>query len=98
MSVSASAQDIPEKPHQPSGSTYRFPKRTFGQKKPVARAFQAGWFAQWPWLHYSEAKDVAYCHTCLVAFHQKKMIKHNADPAFVSITGTINYTVTDKTI
>ena len=89
MSVSASAQDIPEKPHQPSGSTYRFPKRTFGQKKPVARAFQAGWFAQWPWLHYSEAKDVAYCHTCLVAFHQKKMIKHNADPAFVSITGTI---------
>ena len=56
------AQDIPDKPHQPSAN-YKFPKRTFGQKKPVSRAFQSAWFSQWPFLRYNEANDVAYCHT-----------------------------------
>ena len=77
------AQDIPDKPHQPSAN-YKFPKRTFGQKKPVYRAFQSAWFSQWSFLHYNEANDVAYYHSCLVAFKQRKMSKHNADPAFVS--------------
>ena len=74
-------QDIPDKPHQPSAS-YKFPKRTFGQKKPVSRSFQPAWFSQWPFLHYNEANDVAYCHTCLLAF---KISNHNVDPAFVSV-------------
>ena len=86
MSASASVptvQNIPDKPHQPSAN-YNFPKRTFGQKKPVSRSFQSPWFSQWPFLHYNEANDVAYCHTCLLAFKQRKMSKHNADPALVS--------------
>ena len=77
------AQDIPDKPHQPSAN-YKLPKRTLGHKKPVYRAFQSVWFSQWPFLHYNEANDVAYCHTCLVAFKQRNMSKHNGDPAFVS--------------
>ena len=77
------AQDILDKPHQPSAN-YKFSKQTFGQKKPVYRAFQSAWFSQWPFPHYNEANDVAYCHTCFVAFKQRKMSKHNADPEFVS--------------
>ena len=77
------AQVIPDNPHQPSAN-YKFPKRIFGQKKPVSRVFQSAWFSQWPFLCYNEANDVAYCHTCLVVFKQRKVSKHNADPAFVS--------------
>ena len=77
------AQDIHDKPHQPSAD-YKLPERTFEQKKPVSRTFQSAWFSQWPHLRYNEANDVAYCHTCLIAFEQRKMSKHNADPAFVS--------------
>ena len=34
-------------------------------------------------LHY-EAKDVVYCHTCLLGFKLKRMKTNSADPAFVS--------------
>ena len=79
------SQDIHENPHQPRD--FNFPKRCFGQKKVVKRSFQPTSFSQWPFLHYCEAQDVAYCHTCVKAFQQKQMptAKHSADPAFVSV-------------
>ena len=42
-----------DKPNQPTALS--FPKRTFGKKKPVKRAFQPSWFKSWSWLHYDEA-------------------------------------------
>ena len=35
-------------------------------------------------LHYDEAKDVAYYHVCVTAFKQKKITESRADPVFVS--------------
>ena len=46
--------------------------------------------SQWPFLHYDEAKDSAFCYTCLMAFKLKKIKSSRADPAFVRVC---NYTV-----
>lgn len=53
-------QDVPAEPHQPL--TFAFPKRSFGKKNAVLRSFQLDWFSKWPFLHYNEAKDAAFCH------------------------------------
>ena len=74
---------ISSKPHQPL--SIRFPKRSFGKKRTVERSFQPSWFTNWPFLHYDEAKDAVYCHTCLDAFKLIRMkTSMRADPAFVS--------------
>ena len=80
---------IPSQPHQPPAS-FTFPKRSFGKKAPVLRSFQHAWFKQWTFLHYGEAKDVAYCHTCLLCFKEKRLRSDNADPAFVSSLNYVN--------
>ena len=59
--------NVSAKPHQPLN--FEFPKHSFGKKNAVERSFQHTWFAQWPFLHYDEAKDAAFCHTCLMGFH-----------------------------
>ena len=41
---------------------FNYWKREFGKTKVVRRAFQAQWFAKWPWLHYDTAQDLAFCH------------------------------------
>ena len=46
-------EGVPEKPHQYPAS-YKLPKRT------VSCSFQHPWLSQWPFLHYSEANDVAF--------------------------------------
>ena len=75
---------ISDSPHQPGAGTI-FPKRSFGKKSVVFRSFQSSWFQQWPFLHYDETNDLAYCHTCVTAFKEKKMkASSKADPAFVS--------------
>lgn len=76
---------LTDKPHQPVN--FKFPKRSFGQKNAVLRSFQPAWFRQWAFLHYDEAKDVTFCHTCVMAFKLNRMRvnRGNADPAFVSI-------------
>ncbi len=73
----------PSTPHQ--SHDFEFPKLSFGKNKPVLRSFQSSWFSKWPFLHYDEANDSVYCHTCLLGFHQKKIRAANADPAFVSL-------------
>ena len=80
-STSVQLPEISETPHQP-GPVFRFPKRSFGKKSVVFRSFQSSWFQQWPFLHYDEANDLAYCHTCVMGF--KKVKASKADPAFVS--------------
>ena len=73
---------IPSRPHQPTA--FSFPKRSFGKKKVTFRSFQASWFRQWPYLHYDEARDLAFCHTCVMAFKEKRVKAQNADTAFIS--------------
>ncbi len=74
--------EVPEKPCQPKD--YNFPKRVFGKKGDTSRAFQSHWFKIWTFLHYDEAKDVVFCHTCMVAAKRKMLSTNNLDPAFVS--------------
>ena len=78
---------VPEVPHHPNES-FKFPKRHFGKAKIVERSFQPSWFVKWPFLHYDEAADRVFCHTCMKAFKEKKMKStKKADPAFVSFVG-----------
>ena len=83
--ASSSREALPElssSPHQPSA--FSFPKRSFGKKNVILRPFQASWFRQWPFLHYDEACDLVYYHTCVMGFKENKVKAANADPAFVS--------------
>ena len=60
--------DISSCPHQPT--VFSLPKRSFGKKKVVLRSFQASRFRQWLYLHYNEARDLVYCHTCVMGFKE----------------------------
>ena len=87
MASSSRFPDLPEvssSPHRPSNIS--FPKRSFGKTTVVQRSFQPAWYKQWPFLHYDEANDLAYCHTCVTGFKQEKMKASNADSAFVSFS------------
>ena len=79
--------DLPSSSHQPLD--FGFPKHAFGKTSVVQRLFQAAWFKQWPFLHYDEANDLAFCHMCSAGFKQGKMKASNADSAFVN--GCTNY-------
>ena len=63
--------DLPEHSHQP-GPDFIFPKSTFGKKRIVQGSFQHSWFSKWPFLHYKEAEDTVFCHTCMKMFKEKK--------------------------
>ena len=77
MSLSKTKRDklstpaIGDKPHKPS--KFKFPKRSFGQKTVVSRAFQGTWFLRWSWLHYVEDDDKAYCFHCVKAYQQNHL-------------------------
>ena len=64
--------ELGDKPNQPL--TFNFPKRKFGQMKPVLRSMQPSWFQKWPWLHYDQAEDKVFCHTCCQAIKQGNMM------------------------
>ena len=74
--------DFPTTPHQPL--EFAFPKRPFVKAKVVYRSFQKSWFKEWPFLHYDESKDVAFCHTCATAVKEKKIRASTAEASFVS--------------
>ena len=67
---------INDKPNQPA--SYKFPKQKFGEAKPVLRSVQSAWFHKWPWLHYYQADDRMFCHTCCLAVKQGMTI-HGVD-------------------
>ena len=79
-----SLPDLPPEPNQPS-ATFSFPKRSFGQKKPVQCSAHTQWFHKWKFLHYDEAQDIVFCHTCVRAFQLRRIkFSRNASTAFVS--------------
>ena len=89
-SCSSTALDgIADKPHQPK--LFRFPQREFGKTRVTKRSFQPQWFDKWRWLHYIEEKDLAFCHTCLLA-HKKNQLHSvsNLEQNFIS-TGFHNW-------
>ena len=53
----------PDKANLPAN--FKFPKRHFGKKKLVSRSFQPQWFQKLKWLHYDEARDLAFCSTAV---------------------------------
>ena len=54
------------------------------------RCFQCDWFEKWPWLHYNELNDSAYCFTYMRAIKEKKVKTENVDACFIS-SGYINW-------
>ena len=58
-------------PHQPQ--KFAFPRRQFGKKNVVERAFQPLWFQKFTWLHYDENCDAAFCYLCSSAEKQGKL-------------------------
>lgn len=81
---SKAIESVENSKHQP-GPEFKFPKHSSGKKDIVHRSFQHSLFLKWAFLHYSEASDAVYCHTCLTMFRQEKnLTTTKADPAFVS--------------
>ena len=72
---------IGDKPHQPS--SFRFPKREFGNTLVMKRSFQLQWFDRWSWLHYEENLDLAFCFTCVTAYQNNLLqYAHCLEPTF----------------
>ena len=88
MTECAEAWGVPSKFHPPS--TYAFPARKFGFKEEKP-SFRAEWCLKYDWLHYDRITDAAFCHLCLRAEKEEKIlasIKH--DPSFIS-SGCMNW-------
>ena len=86
-------EDFPEigdVPNQPKH--FRFPDRKFGSSKIVTRRFVKDWFDKYPWIHYDEANDLAFCHTCITAYKKGHMTTADdtTKSAFIS-TGFKNW-------
>ena len=63
--VTQSLENLGEHPNQPILPSFH--KRKFGVKSPVFRSFQSSWYNRWPWIHYDQVNDCAFCFTCLKA-------------------------------
>ena len=62
---------VGDKPHHPID--FAFPSREFGKKNPTKCSFQARWFKQWKWIHYSEENDSSYYFYCVKAYKENKL-------------------------
>lgn len=75
--------DVGEQPHQPA--KFSFQKRAFGTKSVVFRSFQPQWFQKWSWIHYDEARDLAFCFICVKAVRSKTLkTAKTVDACFIS--------------
>lgn len=72
-----------DQPNQPAG--FLFPRRKFGEARPVYRSFQATWFKKWPWLHYDQVHDASLCFVCVKASKSAnfKVCASKGDDAFL---------------
>ena len=70
--------DLQERSHQ-HGLDFIFPKPPFREKSVIQGSFQQSWFLKWPFLHYNQAEDTVFCHTCMKMFKKKKT-STKADP------------------
>ena len=76
-------EEIPEKFH-PS-SAYKLPKRKFGTTVITERSFQSHWCDTYKWLHYDKTTDAAFCHVCMRAQKERKLLSsHRRDLAFIT--------------
>ena len=62
--------NLPEHLHQ-LGPDFIFQKRTFGKKCVIQGSFQYSWISKWPFLHYNEAEDTVFCHSCMKMFKKR---------------------------
>ena len=70
---------------------HRFPQREFGKTSVVKRSFQQQWFDRWPWLHYCEEKDLAFCFSCISVYQNNQLqAVHCLEKSFIS-TGFSNW-------
>ena len=80
-SVRGSAATVPFHP----ALGFKFPKREYGRSKKGLRACQASWFQEFPFLDYTTAEDSVYCHVCVRAVTEKRIISaKKPDAAFLS--------------
>ena len=87
--VTSTPQLKVDKPNQPV--SYNFPKRLFGKDN---RCFKSEWFTQFPWLHYNEELDSAFCFVCMEGVKKKVIsagrFSRSIDSVFVK-TGFCNW-------
>ena len=72
---------VPPVPNQ--RNTFRFLQHTFDVKKPEQRSFQPSWFDSRPRLHSDEAKDLEFCHLCMIAYQQGSLHSLTIDKAYI---------------
>ena len=82
LQSSASCLAVSNSPHQPRNISY--PKVPFGKSTLTFRSFNPSWYNKWQWLHWDVASEKVFCHTCMVAYKQKKLIAPKADGAFIN--------------
>ena len=51
------------------------------KKKREQKFFQLPWFDSRLWLHYNKAKDLTFCHLCILAFRRRKLCSLSLDKA-----------------
>ena len=70
-------------------ANFDYPKCSFGNGH--LRSFNKNWYNHFPWLHYNEEKDAAFCFTCMTADMTKVLrLSTKQDKAFIS-TGYTNW-------
>lgn len=62
----------------------QFPKRVFGHAIKSNRQFQPDWFDIYPWLHYDERDDKAFCYDCLRAHKKSLITQSKLEQSFIS--------------
>lgn len=52
----------------------------------MTRKFNKDWFKLFPWIHYDESEDRAFCHTCILAYNKghMKAASHSMESTFIS--------------
>ena len=76
LAMAASDRQLPNlgahnKPSQPM--QFDFLKREFEKTRIVKKEFQSLWFGNWRQLHYDCSRDLAFCHTRVIAFKMGKL-------------------------
>lgn len=79
-SSTTNAISVPQKPNQPS-EEFLFPKKKFGDNY---RSFKSSWTRQFPWLHYNESSDSAFCWYCMKAMETKQLKSSKREDSFIT--------------
>ena len=67
-------------PNQPKN--FQFPKKDYGKQ---SRSFQSSWFKDYPWLHYDEISDSAFCYICISQNNKGNLTSaRNMEKTFIS--------------